>query len=193
MAGLAAQRNAGADLWQALDELERQCIPTIDQSSDEAAALRAIAGIRGHDRFRGAPREHADVCPEVLVPADALPLEEMGGDQRVERVVAGIRRIIIHTVALTLRCHGALSMAASLAFRSLIIDRNRRDGSETNAARETGSTVMTIQELIEVLETMEPGREAFVVLFKVDGTAEQFDIAAVVDYNGNAQIEISEV
>ncbi|MEE8292338.1 MAG: hypothetical protein V3R80_12735 [Candidatus Tectomicrobia bacterium] len=84
-------------------------------------------------------------------------------------------------------------MAASLAFRYLIIDRNRRDGSETNAARETGSTVMTIQELIEVLETMEPGREAFVVLFKVDGTAEQFDIAAVVDYNGNAQIEISEV
>jgi hypothetical protein len=51
---------------------------------------------------------------------------------------------------------------------------------------------MTIHDLIEVLETMEPDREAFVVLFKADGTAQQFDIDAVVDYNGNAQIEISD-
>ena len=51
---------------------------------------------------------------------------------------------------------------------------------------------MLIQELIDILETMDPHRDAFVVLFKADGTAEQFSIDAVVDYSGNAQIEISE-
>lgn len=51
---------------------------------------------------------------------------------------------------------------------------------------------MTIHERIEVLETKEPGREAFVVLFRAAGTAQPFDIDAVVDDNGNAQIDMSE-
>ena len=50
---------------------------------------------------------------------------------------------------------------------------------------------MTIRELIGVVETMDPDRDAFVILFKADGTSEQFAIADVVDYNGNAQIEIN--
>ena len=51
---------------------------------------------------------------------------------------------------------------------------------------------MTIRQLIGALETMDPERDAFVVLFKADGTSEQFDIDDVVDYNGNAQVEINE-
>ena len=51
---------------------------------------------------------------------------------------------------------------------------------------------MTIHERIEVLETKEPGREAFVVLFRAAGTTQPFDIDAVVDDNGNAQIDMSE-
>ena len=51
---------------------------------------------------------------------------------------------------------------------------------------------MTVRELIGALETLDPDREAFVVLFKIDGTSEQFDIDDVVDYNGNAQLELNE-
>ena len=36
---------------------------------------------------------------------------------------------------------------------------------------------MTIHERIEVLETKESGREAFVVLFRAAGTAQQFGVS----------------
>jgi hypothetical protein len=51
---------------------------------------------------------------------------------------------------------------------------------------------MTIHELVTVLNTMEPEKEAFVAFFKTDETAELFDIEAVHDYNSHAQLEIYE-
>jgi hypothetical protein len=51
---------------------------------------------------------------------------------------------------------------------------------------------MTIQELIDALETMAPDGDACVVLFKADGTSAQFDIDDVVDFDGNAQLDMNE-
>jgi hypothetical protein len=49
---------------------------------------------------------------------------------------------------------------------------------------------MTIGELMAMIQTMDPNHEAFVVLFKPDGTADEFDIDAVQDDRGDAQLEI---
>ncbi len=38
---------------------------------------------------------------------------------------------------------------------------------------------MKIQELMDILQAMDPEKEAFVVLFKADGTAEVFEIEEV--------------
>ena len=51
---------------------------------------------------------------------------------------------------------------------------------------------MTIHELVTLLNTMEPEKEVFVALFKTDGTGEIFDIEAVHDNNGHAQLDIYE-
>jgi hypothetical protein len=51
---------------------------------------------------------------------------------------------------------------------------------------------MTIHELVTTLKTMEPEKDIFVVLFKTDGTGEIFDIEAVHDHNGHAQLDIYE-
>jgi hypothetical protein len=51
---------------------------------------------------------------------------------------------------------------------------------------------MTIHDLIESLSGIDPDSETFVVLFKNDGTSEQFEIDAVTNINGTAHIEISE-
>ena len=51
---------------------------------------------------------------------------------------------------------------------------------------------MTIHELVTVLNTLEPDKDVFVALFKTDGTGELFDIEAVHDHNGHAQLEIYE-
>jgi hypothetical protein len=51
---------------------------------------------------------------------------------------------------------------------------------------------MTIQELINTLEQFDPAQNAFVALFKNDGTSEIFEIEEVVEHNGNAQLEIYE-
>ena len=51
---------------------------------------------------------------------------------------------------------------------------------------------MTIRDLIEGLSGIDPDGEALVVLFKNDGTAEQFEIDAMTNIDGVAQIEISE-
>lgn len=57
---------------------------------------------------------------------------------------------------------------------------------------EKEGNTMTIQELIDILSTMGPSKDAFVVLFKTDGTGEQFDIVDVSDNNGHAQLNIHE-
>jgi hypothetical protein len=51
---------------------------------------------------------------------------------------------------------------------------------------------MTIRRLRDVLETMDPDGEAFVALFKADGSSETFEIEEVTDQNGDAQIDISD-
>jgi hypothetical protein len=51
---------------------------------------------------------------------------------------------------------------------------------------------MTIHELVIVLNTLESDKDVFVALFKTDGTGEIFDIEAVHDNNGHAQLDIYE-
>ena len=51
---------------------------------------------------------------------------------------------------------------------------------------------MTIHELVTLLNTLEPDKDVFVALFKNDGTGEIFDIEAVHDNNGHAQLDIYE-
>jgi hypothetical protein len=52
--------------------------------------------------------------------------------------------------------------------------------------------MMTIHELVTLLNTLEPDKDVFVALFKNDGTGEIFDIEAVHDNNGHAQLDIYE-
>jgi hypothetical protein len=49
---------------------------------------------------------------------------------------------------------------------------------------------MTIRQLRDMLETMDPDGDAFVALFRADGSADTFEIEDVTDQNGDAQIEI---
>ncbi len=51
---------------------------------------------------------------------------------------------------------------------------------------------MTIHELVTVLNTLEPDKDVCVALFKTDGTGELFDIEAVHDDSGHAQLDIYE-
>jgi hypothetical protein len=51
---------------------------------------------------------------------------------------------------------------------------------------------MTIHELVTVLNSMDPEKDAFIAFFKTDDTAELFDIEAVHDHNSHAQLEIYE-
>ena len=51
---------------------------------------------------------------------------------------------------------------------------------------------MTIGELVATVQTMDPDKDIFVALFKASGTAEVFDIDAVQDHHGDAQLDISE-
>jgi hypothetical protein len=51
---------------------------------------------------------------------------------------------------------------------------------------------MTIHELVTLLNTLEPDKDVFVALFTTDGTGEIFDIEAVHDNNGHAQLDIYE-
>jgi hypothetical protein len=53
-------------------------------------------------------------------------------------------------------------------------------------------TTMTIGELVATVQLMDPNRDVFVALLKPDGTAEVFDIDAVQDNHGDAQLDISE-
>jgi hypothetical protein len=52
--------------------------------------------------------------------------------------------------------------------------------------------MMTIGELVATVQTMDPDNDIFVAVFKSDGTSEVFDIEAVRDNNGHAQLDISE-
>jgi len=62
---------------------------------------------------------------------------------------------------------------------------------QLNARRRArGGGRMTIRQLRDLLETMDPDGEAFVALFKADGSSETFAIEEVTDKNGDAQIEI---
>jgi hypothetical protein len=49
---------------------------------------------------------------------------------------------------------------------------------------------MTIRELQVILETMDPDNDVFVAFFEADGTGEVFDIEAVQDHHGHAQLDI---
>ncbi|HSF30691.1 MAG TPA: hypothetical protein VLK82_09515 [Candidatus Tectomicrobia bacterium] len=49
---------------------------------------------------------------------------------------------------------------------------------------------MTIGELMAIIQTMDPNHEAFVALFTPDGTVQEFDIDAVRDDQGDAQLDI---
>jgi hypothetical protein len=51
---------------------------------------------------------------------------------------------------------------------------------------------MTIGELKAVLDPMDPDNDVFVACFKTDGTGEAFDIDAVQEYHGDAQLDIYE-
>jgi hypothetical protein len=51
---------------------------------------------------------------------------------------------------------------------------------------------MTIGELVATVQTMDAEKDIFVALFKADGTGEVFDIDAVHDHHGDAQLDISE-
>ena len=51
---------------------------------------------------------------------------------------------------------------------------------------------MTIHELVSRLNTLASDKDVFVALFKNDGTGEIFDIEAVQDNNGHAQIDVYE-
>jgi hypothetical protein len=63
-------------------------------------------------------------------------------------------------------------------------------GTEESAEAKGGA--MTIHELVTMLNTMEPEKDVFVALFATDGTGEVFDIEAVRDNNGHAQLDIYE-
>ena len=49
---------------------------------------------------------------------------------------------------------------------------------------------MTIGELVATVQTMDPDHDVFVAFFQSDGTGEVFDIAAVQDNHGDAQLDI---
>lgn len=49
---------------------------------------------------------------------------------------------------------------------------------------------MTIRELIATVQTMDPDHEIFVAFFESDGTSAVFDIDAVQDHHGDAQLDI---
>jgi hypothetical protein len=49
---------------------------------------------------------------------------------------------------------------------------------------------MTIGELMAIAQTMDPDHEVYVALFKADGSGEVFDIEAVQDHQGDAQLDI---
>lgn len=51
---------------------------------------------------------------------------------------------------------------------------------------------MTIGELVATVRTMDPDHDIFVALFKSDGTSEVFDVEAIRDNHGHAQLDISE-
>jgi hypothetical protein len=53
-------------------------------------------------------------------------------------------------------------------------------------------TTMTIGELVATMETMDPDHDVFVAWFQPDGTAEVFDIDAVQDNDGDAQLDIAD-
>jgi hypothetical protein len=49
---------------------------------------------------------------------------------------------------------------------------------------------MTIGELTAIMQTMNPSHQAFIALFTPDGTAEVFEIDAVQDHQGDAQLDV---
>lgn len=51
---------------------------------------------------------------------------------------------------------------------------------------------MTIGELVAAVQTMDQDHEIFVALFTSDGTSEVFDIEAIRDNQGHAQLDIAE-
>ena len=51
---------------------------------------------------------------------------------------------------------------------------------------------MTVQELIDILETLHPEDDVFVHLFRADGTEEMFEIREVRGNHGHIQLDIAE-
>ncbi len=52
--------------------------------------------------------------------------------------------------------------------------------------------LILLHELVILLNTLEPDKDVFVAFFTTDGTGEIFDIEAVHDNNGHAQLDIYE-
>jgi hypothetical protein len=50
--------------------------------------------------------------------------------------------------------------------------------------------MMTIGELMAIARTMDPDHDVYVALFRADGSGEVFDIEAVQDHHGDAQLDI---
>ncbi len=51
---------------------------------------------------------------------------------------------------------------------------------------------MTIRECISRLQTLDPEGGVFVLVMNADGTTEIFDVHAIGDHQGNAQIVVQE-
>ena len=74
----------------------------------------------------------------------------------------------------------------------LIEKSQEEEEDEYEEEQEEEKEAMTIRQLMDILQTMNPDADAFVALFNADGTSTIFDIEEVSDNNGNAQIEIYE-
>jgi hypothetical protein len=74
----------------------------------------------------------------------------------------------------------------------LIEKSHDEEEDEYEEEQEEEEDGMTIRQLMDILQPMNPDADAFVALFNADGTSTIFDIEEVTDNNGNAQIEIYE-
>src|SRR6266545_5876942 len=94
--------------------------------------------------------------------------------------------------------HSMQTRAGCLGFQFCTIEeRDPMAAVSSETVRHAGECcvkepTMTIGELVATVETMDPDHDVFVALFQPDGTAEVFDIEAVQENHGDAQLDISE-
>jgi hypothetical protein len=73
-----------------------------------------------------------------------------------------------------------------------VVSATTQDLQRPIAVLLTRRWTMTIGELVETVQPMDPTKDIFVALFKADGTDDVFDIAAIQDNQGDAQLDIAE-